>query len=213
MYALIDRCCDTVGRAQHLPVCIDVVPFHTARCGAIWPRSMGAMLRLYERGDRRSVVGGRVTVSPCHLVTLSSCHWFKGESLCLPLWGVSDETCSICRARLIVPAWVAGLLVVIIGFTGSLVLVVPAAEAAELTPEQMSSWVLAIAVGSGLATIILSLIYRQPVLTAWSTPGLVLLATSLGRYSLERGDLAHISWWGWRSRCWASRGCSSASCA
>jgi benzoate membrane transport protein len=93
---------------------------------------------------------------------------------------------------LIVPAWVAGLLVVIIGFTGSLVLVVPAAEAAGLTPEQISSWVLAISVGSGLATIILSLIYRQPVLTAWSTPGLVLLGTSLGQYSLGEAVGAYI---------------------
>lgn len=93
---------------------------------------------------------------------------------------------------LIVPAWVAGLLVVIIGFTGSLVLVVPAAEAAGLTPEQISSWVLAISVGSGLATIILSLVYRQPVLTAWSTPGLVLLGTSLGQYSLEEAVGAYI---------------------
>jgi benzoate membrane transport protein len=91
-----------------------------------------------------------------------------------------------------VSAWVAGLLAVIIGFTGSLVLVVPAAEAARLTPEQISSWVLTISVGSGVATIILALIYRQPVLTAWSTPGLVLVGTSLAQYSLAEAIGAYI---------------------
>jgi benzoate membrane transport protein len=93
---------------------------------------------------------------------------------------------------LILPAWTAGLLVVIVGFTGSLVLTVPAAEAAGLSPEQLSSWVWAIAVGSGLATLLLSLLYRQPVLTAWSTPGLALLGTSLAQYRLSEAVGAYI---------------------
>jgi benzoate membrane transport protein len=95
-------------------------------------------------------------------------------------------------SSLILPAWTAGLLIMIIGFTGSLVLTVPAATAAGLTPAQLSSWVWAIAVGSGLATIILSLLYRQPVLTAWSTPGLALLGTSLATYRLSEAVGAYI---------------------
>lgn len=93
---------------------------------------------------------------------------------------------------LILPAWTAGLLIVIVGFTGSLVLTVPAAQAAGLTPAQLSSWVWAIAVGSGLATLSLSLFYRQPVLTAWSTPGLALLGTSLASYRLGEAVGAYI---------------------
>ena len=93
---------------------------------------------------------------------------------------------------LILPAWLAGLLVVIVGFTGSLVLTVPAAQAAQLTPDQLSSWVWAIAVGSGVATLTLSLFYRQPVLTAWSTPGLALLGTSLAHYRLSEAVGAYI---------------------
>jgi benzoate membrane transport protein len=93
---------------------------------------------------------------------------------------------------LIPSAWIAGMLIVIIGFTGSLVLTVPAAQAAGLSPAQLSSWVWAIAVGSGLATVILSLIYRQPVLTAWSTPGLALLGTSLASYSLSEAVGAYL---------------------
>lgn len=93
---------------------------------------------------------------------------------------------------LILPAWTAGMLIVLIGFTGSLVLTVPAAEAAGLSAAQLSSWVWAITVGSGLATLILSLVYRQPVLTAWSTPGLALLATSLAAYSLAEAVGAYL---------------------
>lgn len=93
---------------------------------------------------------------------------------------------------LILPAWVAGLLVVIVGFTGSLVLVAPAAEAANLSPAQLGSWVWAISVGSGVATLVLSLWYKQPVLTAWSTPGLALLATSLTQYRLGEAVGAYI---------------------
>ncbi len=89
-------------------------------------------------------------------------------------------------------AWVAGFLAVLVGFTGSLVLVVPAAEVAGLSAEQMSSWVFSIAIGTGLSTMILALIYRKPVLTAWSTPGLVLLGTSLGQYSLEEAIGAYV---------------------
>lgn len=93
---------------------------------------------------------------------------------------------------LILPAWSAGLLAMIIGFTGSLVLTLPAAEAAGLTPEQLGSWVWAIAVGSGIATILLSVVYRQPVLTAWSTPGLALLGTSLAEYRLSEAVGAYM---------------------
>jgi benzoate membrane transport protein len=93
---------------------------------------------------------------------------------------------------LIVPTWIAGLLIVLIGFTGSLVLTVPAAEAAGLSQAQLSSWVWAITVGSGIATVLLSVVYRQPVLTAWSTPGLALLATSLSSYRLSEAVGAYI---------------------
>jgi benzoate membrane transport protein len=93
---------------------------------------------------------------------------------------------------LILPAWVAGTLIVLVGFTGSLVLTVPAAEAAGLSVAQLSSWVLAITVGSGIATVLLALIYRQPVLTAWSTPGLALLGTSLAAFRLEEAVGAYI---------------------
>jgi benzoate membrane transport protein len=80
--------------------------------------------------------------------------------------------------------WTAGLLIMLVGFTGSLVLTFQAAENAKLSPAQLSSWVLAITVGSGLLTLGLSLWYNQPVITAWSTPGLALLISNLSDYTL-----------------------------
>jgi benzoate membrane transport protein len=81
--------------------------------------------------------------------------------------------------------WTAGLLILLVGFTGSLVLTFQVAENAKLSPAELSSWVLAITVGSGLLTLGLSLWYNQPIITAWSTPGLALLASNLSQYELS----------------------------
>ncbi|MDX2004083.1 MAG: benzoate/H(+) symporter BenE family transporter [Meiothermus sp.] len=81
--------------------------------------------------------------------------------------------------------WTASVLIVVVGFTGSLVLVFPLAQNAKLGPAEVSSWVWAICVGSGLLTLGLSLWYKQPVITAWSTPGLALLVTHLADYRLS----------------------------
>ena len=88
--------------------------------------------------------------------------------------------------------WTAGLLAVIVGFTGSLVLTFQVADVAGLTPAQLSSWVFSITVGSGILCISLSLFYKQPVLTAWSTPGLAVLASSLGDYTLSDAVGAYL---------------------
>ncbi len=76
-------------------------------------------------------------------------------------------------------AIIAGFVAVLVGFTSSAVIVFHAAESAGATPAEVSSWLGALGVGMGVTTIGLSLYYRIPVLTAWSTPGAALLATSL----------------------------------
>lgn len=75
-------------------------------------------------------------------------------------------------------ALVAGFVAVLVGMTSSVVLVFQAAEAFGATPAETASWVWAVAFGSGVTSVGLSLWYRKPVLTAWSTPGAVLLATA-----------------------------------
>lgn len=89
-------------------------------------------------------------------------------------------------------AVLSGLLVIVIGYASSLVIVFQAASAANLTPEQTSSWVLAITVGAGTASLVMSLWFRQPVTSAWSTPGVALLVTSLPNYSYNEAIGAYI---------------------
>jgi benzoate membrane transport protein len=86
----------------------------------------------------------------------------------------------------------AGLMIVVIGFTSSLVLTFEVARNAALSMDALNSWVFAIIIGSGVASLSMSLIYKQPMLTAWSTPGLALLATSLSRYTLGEAVGAFI---------------------
>ena len=73
----------------------------------------------------------------------------------------------------------AGFIAVLVGYTSSAAIVFLAATAAGAGPEQISAWLLALGLGMGFTCIGLSLYYRSPVLTAWSTPGAALLATSL----------------------------------
>ena len=73
----------------------------------------------------------------------------------------------------------AGFVAVLVGFTASAVIVFQAAEAAGATPAEVSSWLGALGIGMGATCIGLSLYYREPVVTAWSTPGAALLVTSL----------------------------------
>lgn len=73
----------------------------------------------------------------------------------------------------------AGFIAVLVGYTSSAAIVFQAASAAGAGPAHLSSWLLALGLGMGATCIGLSLRYRAPVLTAWSTPGAALLATSL----------------------------------
>jgi benzoate membrane transport protein len=75
-------------------------------------------------------------------------------------------------------AIVAGFVAVLVGFTSSVVIVFQAAAALGATPAQTASWMWALGLGMGVTSLGLSLWRRQPVLTAWSTPGAALLVTA-----------------------------------
>jgi benzoate membrane transport protein len=81
---------------------------------------------------------------------------------------------------------VAGFVAVLVGFTSSAVIVFEAARAAGASPAQTASWLWALGLGMGITTLVLSLRYRVPVLTAWSTPGAALLITSVAGLPLEQ---------------------------
>lgn len=78
------------------------------------------------------------------------------------------------------PPLVAGFVAVLVGFTSSVALVFAAAQNLGASPAQMASWIWALGLGMGLTSLGLSWWYRQPLLTAWSTPGAALIAGSTG---------------------------------
>jgi benzoate membrane transport protein len=73
----------------------------------------------------------------------------------------------------------AGFVTVLVGITSSAVIIFQAAAAAGATSAEISSWMLALGIGMGITCVGLSLRYKTPVVTAWSTPGAALLVTSL----------------------------------
>lgn len=79
----------------------------------------------------------------------------------------------------------AGFVAVLVGYSSSVAIVFQAAQAAGVSPEQWSSWLWALGLGMGLTCIGLSWWTRAPILTAWSTPGAALLASSLGGLSVS----------------------------
>ncbi|MGL4206108.1 MAG: benzoate/H(+) symporter BenE family transporter [Aeromonadaceae bacterium] len=73
----------------------------------------------------------------------------------------------------------SGLIAVLVGYTSSAVIIFQAAASAGATAAQLGSWLTVLGLGMGMTTLGLSLYYRIPILTAWSTPGAALLISSL----------------------------------
>lgn len=80
----------------------------------------------------------------------------------------------------------AGFIAVLVGYTSSVAIIFQAAQAAGATDAELNSWMWALGIGMGVSCIGLSLRYHSPVLTAWSTPGAALLATSLSGLTMEQ---------------------------
>ena len=79
----------------------------------------------------------------------------------------------------------AGFVTVLVGFASSAVIVFQAAQSLGASPEEISSWLWALGLGMGLTCIGLSLRYRMPVVTAWSTPGAAMLIGSVAGLPLS----------------------------
>lgn len=91
-----------------------------------------------------------------------------------------------------VSAVAAGFVTVLVGFASSAVIVFQAAGAVGASTAQVSSWMLALGLGMGITSIGLSMRYRTPVVTAWSTPGAALLVTSASGLSIEEATGAFV---------------------
>jgi benzoate membrane transport protein len=77
------------------------------------------------------------------------------------------------------PTVLAGFVAVLVGYASSAAIIWQAADAAGASASQIASWLTMLGFGMGISTLALTLWYRAPILTAWSTPGAALLATSL----------------------------------
>jgi benzoate membrane transport protein len=74
----------------------------------------------------------------------------------------------------------AALVATVAGVGGTLPVVLAAAQAVGATPEQASSWVSGLALATAVSAFLLSVRYRVPIITAWSTPGAALIASTPG---------------------------------
>lgn len=72
-------------------------------------------------------------------------------------------------------ALAAGFVTVLVGFASSAVIVFGAARTLGASEAQAASWMWALGIGMGLTCIGLSLRWKVPVVTAWSTPGAAML--------------------------------------
>ncbi len=67
---------------------------------------------------------------------------------------------------------------VVIGFASTVLLLVQAAQSVGATPAQQASWVAILCFAMASTTAILCWRSKMPIITAWSTPGAVLIASS-----------------------------------
>jgi benzoate membrane transport protein len=74
----------------------------------------------------------------------------------------------------------AALVATVAGVGGTLPVVLAAAEAVGATPAQASSWVAGLGLATAVSALLLSARYRMPIITAWSTPGAALIASTSG---------------------------------
>lgn len=89
-------------------------------------------------------------------------------------------------------AVVAGFVAVLVGFASSVAIVLQAATAAGASQDIMASWLLALGIGMAATCIGLSWYYKAPVITAWSTPGAALLASSLQGLTIHEATAVFI---------------------
>jgi benzoate membrane transport protein len=81
----------------------------------------------------------------------------------------------------------SALVAAMVGFGGTLAIIVEAARHLGGTEAQTSSWVAALCVGMAFTSVFLSVRYRMPIVTAWSLAGAVLIAAAPAGISMSEG--------------------------
>lgn len=75
-------------------------------------------------------------------------------------------------------AVVAGLVTILVGYTGAFAVVLTGLQAVGASPAQAASGLAVLCFTMGTATIVLAWRFRMPITIAWSTPGAALLAST-----------------------------------
>jgi benzoate membrane transport protein len=86
---------------------------------------------------------------------------------------------------------ISAFVAAIVGFGGTLAIVIAAATAVGATQIETASWVTTICLAMAIESLWLSWRTKMPVITAWSTPGLALIAASSG-FSMSEAVAAFI---------------------
>ncbi|MFJ7839087.1 MULTISPECIES: benzoate/H(+) symporter BenE family transporter [Lysinibacillus] len=96
------------------------------------------------------------------------------------------------RLRDLLSPTIAAFISVLVNYGGTFILVFQAAKVAGLSPEMTASWIWSISIGVGVTGIWLSYRYREPIITAWSTPGVAFLVSALAVTSYPEAIGAYI---------------------
>jgi benzoate membrane transport protein len=73
----------------------------------------------------------------------------------------------------------------LVGFAGTLAIVISAAKAVGAGPAETSSWVTGLCLAMAGSSVVLSWRHRIPAITAWSTPGAALIAATAGTIAFD----------------------------
>jgi len=79
----------------------------------------------------------------------------------------------------------SGVVAALVGFGGTVALLVAAAQAVGADAAQTASWVTALCLSMAATSAWLSVRHRMPIITAWSTPGAALIAATAGTVALD----------------------------
>ncbi|QCI69130.1 benzoate/H(+) symporter BenE family transporter [Phreatobacter stygius] len=78
----------------------------------------------------------------------------------------------------------AGIIAPLVGFAGTVAIVIAAAQAVGATPGQTISWLAAISLAQAISGMALTWRYKMPIIIAWSTPGAALIAATGGTITM-----------------------------
>lgn len=71
------------------------------------------------------------------------------------------------------------LVAVLVGFGGSIAIILAGIRAVGASPAETASWITALCIAMAVTSPLLSLLHRMPIVTAWSTPGAALIGATM----------------------------------